>query len=167
MRFTVLRLSPDSAASERVLQCVASLGVDSNVIVSTRSISASLTLRGVPGRGSSNNPSNRRSTKRCRHLQTVWILTRNFPAAAVFVLPSAHSRIMRARSAKACADFGRRAQFCKASRSPSVTTSGGMGRPVRISVLLLYKRRNSGTNCYADFRDGTLVSCGRSLDDYL
>jgi|SRR5579859_117153 len=34
----------------------ASLGVDSRVIVSTRSTSASLTLRGVPGRGSSNNP---------------------------------------------------------------------------------------------------------------
>jgi len=57
IRLTVLRLSPHCAASERVLQWVASFGADSSVIVSTRSTSASLTLRGVPGRGSSNNPS--------------------------------------------------------------------------------------------------------------
>jgi hypothetical protein len=49
MRFTVLRLSPDAAASDRVDQCVAFLGVDSSIIVSTRSTSASLTLRGVLG----------------------------------------------------------------------------------------------------------------------
>jgi hypothetical protein len=73
IRLTVLRLSPHCTASERVLQCVASFGLDSSVIVSTRSTSASLTLRGVPGRGSSNKPSSRWSIKRCRHFPTVWI----------------------------------------------------------------------------------------------
>src|SRR3954471_23720849 len=64
MRLTVLRLKPDSCASERVLQCVASRGSDSSVVVSTCSTSASLTLRGVPGRGSSSKPSNTLLRKR-------------------------------------------------------------------------------------------------------
>lgn len=68
MRLTVLRLRPDAAPSDGVDQWVASGGVDSSVMVSKRSTSASPTLRGVPDRGSSTSPSSRRSTKRCRHL---------------------------------------------------------------------------------------------------
>src|ERR1041385_3606320 len=66
-RWTLVLLKPQAAASERVLQCVAFLGVDSKVIVSTRSTSASLRRRGVPGRGSSNKPSTRLCRKRLRH----------------------------------------------------------------------------------------------------
>ena len=48
MRFTVLRLSPEAAASDRVDQWrVASWGVDSRVMVNTLSTSASLTRRGA------------------------------------------------------------------------------------------------------------------------
>lgn len=44
-------------ASERVDQCVASVGVDSSVSVNTRSTALSLSLREVPERGSSSKPS--------------------------------------------------------------------------------------------------------------
>lgn len=66
IRFTVLRLRPEAAARDRVLQCVASFGVVSNVIVSTRSTSASLTLRGVPGRGSAKGIAAARGSARAR-----------------------------------------------------------------------------------------------------
>lgn len=68
MRCTLARLRPLALASERVDQCVASGGTDSSVKAHTRSTSASLSLRGVPGRGSSSRPSSLFSKKRCRHL---------------------------------------------------------------------------------------------------
>ena len=60
--------SPDAAdghvaqprcASERVLQCVASGGVVSRVVMTTSSTWSSVTVRGAPGRGSSRRPSSR------------------------------------------------------------------------------------------------------------
>ena len=48
MRLTVVWLSPLRWAMDRVLQCVASLGVDSSVSVITRSTSSSVTARGRP-----------------------------------------------------------------------------------------------------------------------
>ena len=74
--------------------------IDTNVKVSTRSTSALLTFRGVPGRGSPTIHPVGRSTKRCRHLHTVWLLTWICWATTVLVLPSAHKRIMRDRNAK-------------------------------------------------------------------
>ena len=71
MRLTVMRLRPVVRASERVLQCVAPGGVVSNVVMTTCSTWASVTVRGVPGRGSSSNPSIRSRAKRVRHLPTV------------------------------------------------------------------------------------------------
>ena len=62
---------PISRAIMRVLQCVASLGVDSKVRVITASICASLILRGLPLRGASSSPSRRIATKRARHFDTV------------------------------------------------------------------------------------------------
>ena len=53
IRFTVAELSPHAFAIERVLHCVASRGIDSSVIVTTRSTAASPTVRGAPGLGSS------------------------------------------------------------------------------------------------------------------
>lgn len=66
MRLTADWLMPVAAAIERVDQCVASRGASSRVLVITRSTSASVIVRGLPGRGSSCRPSRRRSTKRAR-----------------------------------------------------------------------------------------------------
>src|SRR3989449_2785657 len=49
-------------------------------------------------------------------------------------LAGAHSSTNRARSARARAVVGRRAQRSSVSRSSSVRVSGGMGRPVRMGV---------------------------------
>ena len=68
MRSTADWLSPSSAASERVDQWVAPLGVRSRVATITCSTWASVTVRGRPGRGSSTRPSRRSATKRRRHL---------------------------------------------------------------------------------------------------
>jgi len=62
---------PASFAIDRVDQCVASVGVSSSVLTITRSTSASVMLRGAPGRGASARPSSRWSTKRRRHFDTV------------------------------------------------------------------------------------------------
>jgi hypothetical protein len=56
-----------------------------------------------------------RSTKRWRHLSTVW-----------WVIPSF--------CASACALLGRRAQRSSVSRSSTVRLNGAIGRPVRISL---------------------------------
>jgi len=118
-----------------VLQWVASAGLVSRVRVSTASTSASVTVRGAPGRGSSSNPSRRWVRKRVRHLPTVWWVTPSPCATAVFGLPLAHSNTIRARWAKACALFGRRAQRSSASRSSFAKLTGAIGLPVRIGVF--------------------------------
>jgi hypothetical protein len=50
MRTTADWLSPTALASERVLQCGASVGVASSVVVTACSTWASVILRGAPGR---------------------------------------------------------------------------------------------------------------------
>src|SRR5207253_550285 len=84
-------------AVARVLQCVASAGARSKVMRTTRSICASPTWRGAPGRGSSSKPASRRSRNRWRHLPTVWSVTPSLSATAVLGLPLAHSRTIRER----------------------------------------------------------------------
>jgi len=118
----------------RVLQCVASAGVLSRVSRNTRSICASPTWRGAPGRGSSSNPSSRRAPKRWRHLPTVWWVSPSSCATAVLGLPAAHSKTIRERCASACALLGRRAQRSSVARSSTVRLNGAIGLPVRISV---------------------------------
>ena len=63
--------TPTAAAIDRVDQCVAPAGALSRVRTSTSSTTASVILRGGPGRGSSASPSRRRSANRRRHLLTV------------------------------------------------------------------------------------------------
>ena len=63
--------TPAAVAIDRVDQCVASAGVVSRVRTSTSSITASVILRGGPGRGSSFSPSRRRCANRLRHFDTV------------------------------------------------------------------------------------------------
>ena len=62
---------PTSLAIDRVDQCVAPGGDCSRVLTITSSTLASVMVRGGPGRGSSHNPSRRRSANRPRHLPTV------------------------------------------------------------------------------------------------
>src|SRR5271166_4870504 len=137
MRLTALWLSPQRLAIERVAQCVASGGRFSNVRVSTCSTSASLILRGAPGRGSSSSPSKRRATKRPRHLPTAGLLSRISALTCVFVLPAAQARMTRARKARAWAELGRRAHRSRVSCSWELKINSGIGRPRRIGILLL------------------------------
>src|SRR5262245_39051398 len=136
MRVTVLWLNPQRAAMPRVLQCVASRGFVSNVNRTTSSTAASPTVRGAPGRGSSSRPSTRFVMKRLRHLPTVCFVSRSSRATCVLVLAPAARSTMRARCAKACAVVGRRAHRSSVARSSSLSCSFGVGRPVRMSVLL-------------------------------
>ena len=129
MRLTVLWLSPLRWAMDRVLQWVASRGVVSSVSVITRSTSSSVTARGRPLRGSSDSPSSLRSRNRERHFPTVSSDTPRSVPTVVLLRPSAQPKIILARSAKACAVFGRRTHRSKVSRSTSSKISGGIGRP--------------------------------------
>jgi hypothetical protein len=72
--------SPDLAAIDARDQCVAFLGVSSNVAVITSSTLSSRIDGGRPGRGSSTNPSKRFSLNRRRHLFTVPFATRRSAA---------------------------------------------------------------------------------------
>jgi hypothetical protein len=109
----------------------------------TRSTSASPTRRGAPGRGSSSKPSSRRNRKRLRHLPTVGLLKFHCRATAVLLSPLAQASAMRARGAKACADFGRRAQFRKVSCSSRLNDNGGIGLPNGIGTSLYIRRRET------------------------
>ena len=132
MRRILVWLSPHALAIERVLQWVAFFGVDSKVIASTRSISASLSLSGVPTRASSSRPSRRLWTNRLRHFPTVCMVKLSRVATAVLLDPSAHAKTTRARCASACADLGRRAHRSRVACSSCVNMSLGIGRPLRI-----------------------------------
>ena len=85
IRCTADCVRPTSAAIERVDQCVASLGVVSNVLVITSSTIASVIVRGCPGRGSSTRPSSRSASNRRRHFATVLRCTSR--RAAISPLP--------------------------------------------------------------------------------
>ena len=100
---------PSSAESDRVDQCVASVGVVSNVRVITASTCSSATVRGRPGRGSSSKPSSRSTRKRERHLRALLSATFSFAAIAVLPSPSAAANTIRERIANAFALFARRA----------------------------------------------------------
>ena len=122
---------------DRVLQCVASLGVDSSVSVITRSTSSSVTARGRPLRGSSDRPSNRRSKNRERHFPTVSSDTSKSAATAMLLQPSAQARMILARSARPCVVLGRRTHRSSVSLSVSSNISGGIGLPIAMIIPLL------------------------------
>ena len=132
MRRTVVADSPVWAAIERVDQRVASGGVRSKVATITRSMSASLTVRGAPGRGSSSRPSSPAWIKRARHLPTVWGVTPTRSATARLLMPCPDSRIIRARRAGPFALVVRRLQPTSVWRCSSLITSGALGRPIVI-----------------------------------
>jgi len=104
IRVMVVWLIPTSAAIERVDQWVASFGFFSRVLTITASTWSSVIFLGAPGRGSSERPSRRYSTKRFRHLPTMASLTPSLVATSRLVAPSlAQDMTMRARIAIAWA----------------------------------------------------------------
>jgi len=114
---------------------VALSGRASSVRLIVSAISSSPILRGAPGRGSSNNPSRRNPANRCRHRPTRCKSTPSRAAMAVFVRPSAANRIMRARSATACAVLCRRTSLSSSLRSIS-DSSNHTALPWGISTSL-------------------------------
>ena len=101
---------PSSAASDRVDQCVAFLGVLSRVRVITSSTCSSATVRGRPGRGSSSNPSSRSRTNLLRHLRALLTAIPSFAAIAVLPNPSAAASTILDRVANPFALVDRRSQ---------------------------------------------------------
>ena len=111
-------LSPQSAAIERVIQCVVLAGSDSSVFVITRSTSSSRMVCGTPVRGPYNSPSSQRATNRRRHFPTVFPQSSKRSATWRFISPS--------RTTGACVRAGqgsrrrmRREKRFKTSRSSS------------------------------------------------
>jgi hypothetical protein len=98
--------------------------------------------RGRPGRGSSDNPSNRCTTNRDRHFDTVARDTPSWLATSPIVAPSAHCNTIRDRSANACAVFRRRDQPTSADRSSPDNTTGssfGLGTAEAYPVTTNYR----------------------------
>jgi len=127
-------LSPQALAMSRVDQCVAASGWLSSVRVNTRSTCRSLSLRGVPGRGSSSRPSTPKSINRCRHLPAVGCEQPCLRAISLLAKPSPANSTIRDRKANPCAVFARRDQDCNCSRCSALTVSGDKGRPIPITM---------------------------------
>ena len=130
--------SPLRLAIPRVLQWVALVGLVSRVLVTTRSTSASVTVRGAPGRGSSTRPSSRLVTNRFRQVPTVAAQTRSWAATALLLDSSAQARTIRARVASRCVLLGRPAQVVSACRSSSDKIRGGLGRAMESPLTQTY-----------------------------
>ncbi len=101
---------PDAFAMPRVLQCVASEGLASSVLVTISSIRSSPILRGAPHLGSSPRPSRRCLANRSRQIRTVWRVTPTADAIWQLFSPSAARRMISARCASARAILRRRTQ---------------------------------------------------------
>jgi hypothetical protein len=122
-------VKPASAAIDRVDQCVAFLGVVSNVLTTTSSTWSSVIVGGRPGRGSSTRPSSLRSANRVRHFPTVGRDTPTRSAISVFVRPSAACSTIRDRRARPWALVVRRVHASKHARSSSLNSiSAATGR---------------------------------------
>ena len=126
-------LRPLRWAIEARDQWVASLGSSSKVATTTSSTRSSRIDGGRPGRGSSSRPSSRAATNRDRHRFTAVTLTPRSAATCLFEMPSAHASTIRARIARNCAVFARRAHRLSSTRSTSVNTRAAFGRPARAS----------------------------------
>ena len=126
-------LSPARLAIDARDQWVASFGVSSRVATTTSSTWSSRIEAGRPGRGSSSRPSNPRAANRDRHRFTAVTLTAKSAETCLFAAPSAQASTIRARIARYCAVWARRAHRVSCARSSSVSTSSAFGRPARCS----------------------------------
>jgi hypothetical protein len=131
IRRTLVGDIPVWRAISRVDQWVASVGVSSKVLTTTRSTCSSVIVRGAPGRGSSTNPSSRWATKRARHLVTVGRERPSRSATSVLEVPSAQASTIRQRSASAWALLRRRDHRSSVARSSVDSTSGASLGPRR------------------------------------
>jgi uncharacterized protein (DUF3084 family) len=136
---------PSLRARLRVDQWVASVGVVSKVMTSTRSTCSSLIVRGAPGRGSSTSPSSRWATNRARHLITVDRATPSCRATWLLEVPSAQASTIRHRNANAWALLGRSAQRCSVACSWAASTSGASSGPRRRPALGVVTGSMAGT----------------------
>ena len=130
---------------------VASRGRLSKVLTITASMRASSIVRGAPDRGSSCNPSTRRSTKRRRHLPTVALSRPSLAATSMFWPPSAQASTIRALSASACAVLRRVVNAFSSARSSSLSLKGVSSRTairysVAVASISLAQRRESTAN---------------------
>jgi hypothetical protein len=155
MRLMLDWLSPQALAISRVDQCVAASGWLSSVRASTCSTCLSLSLREVPGRGSSNSPSLPALANRFLHFPTVCGVVESFAAIDLLFTPCAASKIIRDRKARACAVLGRRLQLIKFQRCSAVTITTDTGRPLRSDTLCIRCKSHPIYGTY--FRLGTLA----------
>jgi len=85
---------------------VAASGWLSSVRAKTNSTCLSLSLREVPGRGSSNKPSLPKRAKRFLHLPTVCGVVESFCAIDLLFPPCAPSKIIRDRNGQSLRGLG-------------------------------------------------------------
>ena len=130
MRPTVEALTPACSAILRVLQWVRPFGLLSSVVTRIDSTSASDTVRGAPGLGSSYSASTRPTLNRCRHVPTVTFEQRSFAATATVDSPRALLRTILARKATCRFVRARLASRSSSTRSAAVTSNLALGRPV-------------------------------------
>ena len=130
MRPTVEALTPACSAILRVLQWVRPFGLLSSVVTRIDSTSASDTVRGAPGLGSSYSASTRPTLNRCRHVPPVTCEQRSFAATATFDSPRALLRTILARKATCRFVRARLASRSSSTRSAAVTSNLALGRPV-------------------------------------
>ncbi len=95
MRLMLDGLSPRVLAISRVDQCMAVSGWLSSVRAKTNSTCLSLSLREVPGRGSSSRPPHPAARKRRRHLPTACAVVESRYSMKRFLRLSAANRTMR------------------------------------------------------------------------
>ncbi len=143
IRRMVVWLSPTSSAIDRVDQWVASSGFSSSVFTITASTWSSVMERGTPGRGSSDSPPRRCSTKRRRHLPTMASLTPSFEPTSRLVSPLAQHSTIRARMAIAWALLRRLARRSSVNRSSTLSVNSAFGRP-RGPMSVSHCRRSQG-----------------------
>ena len=122
--------NPERLAIDARDQCVAFIGVSSNVATTTCSTCSMLIEGGRPGRGSSTSPSRRSATNRRRHFPTVASAQFSCAATPLLSVPFAQESTILDRSANAWEDFARRDHRTNCSRSSSVRISSVLGRPV-------------------------------------
>lgn len=134
---------PVSFAVARVDQCVAFLGVDSSVLVTTAATCSSVTVLGPPGRGMSPSPAIRCSTNRFRQRPTACGVEPSRAATSLFDAPLAQARMIRHRKAHACGVERRRTHPSSAVRSASDRTNSAFGRPVRATPQPCTSEQNS------------------------
>jgi hypothetical protein len=75
-------------------------------------------------------------TNRVRHFVTVVGCIRSSAAICLLGTPSAQANTIMLRCANACADIARHTHRCSWSRSCSVNTTTGGGRPVRATHIV-------------------------------